>query len=135
MPQRLYLRLLLAKSVVCSRVTKFAAYFWRAIPEVRGKYETCRPDTSLRHPRPAVLLPKIRLCLDVFDFSPHFRKSVKPNVQKQWIRQRPPENSPLNAKTAYRRFPRTKPDVPSQGLITTITLRKNSGSVNPISPI
>ena len=28
-----------------------------------------------------------------------------------------PENSPLNAKTAFRRFTRTKPDVPSQGLI------------------
>ena len=27
------------------------------------------------------------------------------------------ENSPLNAKTAFRRFPRTKPDVPSLGLI------------------
>ena len=39
---------------------------------------------------------------------------------------------PLNAKTAFRRFPRTKPDVPSQGLITGVTLRENSKSVNPI---
>lgn len=44
----------------------------------------------------------------------------------------PSVNSPLNAKTAFRRFPRTKPDVPSQGLITTITLRENSGSVKPM---
>ena len=29
----------------------------------------------------------------------------------------PLEEQPLNAKTAFRRFPRTKPDVPSQGLI------------------
>lgn len=42
---------------------------------------------------------------------------------------------PLNAKTAFRRFPRTKPDVPSQGLITTFTLRENSGAVNPIPRI
>ena len=40
---------------------------------------------------------------------------------------------PLNAKTAFRRFPRTKPDVPSQGLITENTLRKNSETVNPIA--
>lgn len=39
-------------------------------------------------------------------------------------------NSPLNAKTAFRRFPRTKPDVPSQGLITVETLRNNPIPVN-----
>ena len=38
---------------------------------------------------------------------------------------------PLNAKTAFRRFPRTKPDVPSQGLLTTRTLRKSPIPVNP----
>ena len=43
----------------------------------------------------------------------------------------PLENSPLNAKTAFRRFPRAKPDVPSQGLITVGTLRKNPIPVNP----
>ena len=37
----------------------------------------------------------------------------------------PSVNSPLNAKTAFRRFPRTKPNVSSQGLITRITLREN----------
>ena len=42
---------------------------------------------------------------------------------------------PLNAKTAFRRFPRTKPDVPSQGLITAITLKENSGAINPIARI
>ena len=44
----------------------------------------------------------------------------------------PSVNSPLNTKTAFRRLPRTKPDVPSQGLITAITLRENPGSVNPV---
>lgn len=39
--------------------------------------------------------------------------------------QMPSVNSPLNAKTAFRRFPRTKPNVSSQGLITPITLREN----------
>lgn len=136
MPQHLYLRFLLAKSAVCSRVTEFAAYFWQAIPEVRGKYEIYRPDTSFRNPRPAVLLSKIRLCLEVFDFSRHFRKSVKTERPEAVDRQTPlGKQPPLNAKTAFRRFPRTKPDVPSQGLITSVTLRKNSGSVNPISPI
>ena len=38
----------------------------------------------------------------------------------------------LNAKTAYRRFPRTKPDVPSQGPITVAPSRKNPISVNPL---
>lgn len=41
-------------------------------------------------------------------------------------------NSPLNAKTAFRRFPRTKPDVPSQGLITAGTVRKSPVPVNPL---
>lgn len=39
-------------------------------------------------------------------------------------------NSPLNAKTAFRRFPRTKLDVPSQGLITVETLRNNPIPIN-----
>lgn len=95
MPQHLYLRFLLAKSAVCSRVTEFAAYFWQAIPEVRGKYEIYRPDTSFRNPRPAVLLSKIRLCLEVFDFSRTSGKALKPSVRKQWIAKRPSENSPL----------------------------------------
>lgn len=47
----------------------------------------------------------------------------------------PSVNNPLNAKTAFRRLPRTKPDIPSQGLITRLTLRENSGSVNPMPPI
>lgn len=95
MPQHLYLRFLLAKSAVCSRVTEFAAYFWQAIPEVRGKYEIYRPDTSFRNPRPAVLLSKIRLCLEVFDFSRHFRKTVKTERPEAVDRQTPSENSPL----------------------------------------
>lgn len=37
----------------------------------------------------------------------------------------PSVNSPLNAKTAFRRFSRTKPNVSSQGLILPITLKEN----------
>lgn len=39
MPQRFYLRFLCAKRTVCSWVPEFAAYFRRAVPEVRGKTE------------------------------------------------------------------------------------------------
>lgn len=35
MPQRLYLWFLCVKRAVCSEVPEFAAYFWRAVPEVR----------------------------------------------------------------------------------------------------
>ena len=47
MPQRLYLRFLCAKRAVCSGVPEFAAYFRRAIPEVRGKTEIDRPASVL----------------------------------------------------------------------------------------
>ena len=43
-PQRLYLRFLCAKRAVCSGIPEFAAYFRRAVPEVRGKTEIDRPD-------------------------------------------------------------------------------------------
>lgn len=42
------------------------------------------------------------------------------------------KEQPLNAKTAFRRLPRTKPDVPSQGLFTVATLRKSPILVNPL---
>lgn len=73
--QRVYLRFLYAKRAVCSGVPEFAAYFRRAISEVRGKTEISRPDPSFAATRPAVLLPKIGLCSEVSDFSPHFRKT------------------------------------------------------------
>lgn len=38
-----------------------------------GKNEICRPDPGFTHPRPAVLLPKIGLRSEDFDFSVHFR--------------------------------------------------------------
>ena len=44
--------------------------------------------------------------------------AATPSALKRKTRQIPLENNLLNAKTAYRRFPRTKPDVPSQGLFT-----------------
>lgn len=60
---------------VCSGVPEFAAYFRAAFPEVRGKTEITRPDPAFTLPRPAVLLAKIGLCSEVFDFSPHFRNT------------------------------------------------------------
>ena len=72
--QRFYLRFLYTKRAVCSGVSEFDAYFRAAIPEVRGKSEIRRPDPCFTLPRPAVLLQKIMLCLEVSDFSPHFRK-------------------------------------------------------------
>lgn len=124
MRQRFYLRLLCAKRAVCSKVPGFVAYFRQVIPEVRGKTEIRRPDPYYELLRPAVLLQKIRLCSAVFDFSPHFRKyAVKASVQKRRHDNLPSENSPLNAKTAFRRLPRTKPDVPSQGPFKASTLR------------
>lgn len=131
MPQRLYLRFLFAKRAVCSWVPEFAAYFRRAVPEVLGKTEIDRPDPGFTLPRPAVLLPKIGLCSVVSDFSPHFRKTRQRRASRSENRYEfRRQNSLLNAKTAYRRFPRTKPDVPSQGLITVETLRNNPTAVN-----
>ena len=108
MPQRLYLQFLCAKRAVCSGVPKFAAYFRVVIPEVRGKIEIGRPDPSFALPRPAVLLPKIGLCSEVFDFSPHFRKtrlcivsksvnrSIRDNIQLSRKRQRAVVGKPNN---------------------------------------
>lgn len=130
-PQRLYLRLLCAKRAVCSGVPEFAAYFRAAIPEVRGKTEIGRPDPGFALPRTAVLLPKNGLCSAISDFSPHFRKNAVNRAPESEKRaKRPRVSSPLNAKTAFRRFPRTKPDVPSRGLITVKTLRNNPIPVN-----
>lgn len=107
-PQRFYLRLLCAKRVACSGIPKFAAYFRAAIPEVRGKTEIGRPDPDFTLPRPAVLLPKVRLCSEVSDFSPHFRNTrhckacssnisgVRNNIQLSRKRQRAVAGKPNN---------------------------------------
>ena len=108
MPQRLYLRFLCVKRAVCSWVPDFAAYFRRAVPEVRGKIKIGRPDPGFAFPRPAVLLSKIRLCSEVSDFSPHFRKtrlcivsksvnrSIRDNIQLSRKRQRAVVGKPNN---------------------------------------
>ena len=132
MPQRFYLRFLYAKTAVCSRIPEFAAYFLRTIPKVREKTENCRPDPCFNLRRPAVWLPKIELCSEIFNFSPHFWKHGESECPKAETRQLPLEKQPLNTKTAFRRFPRTKPDVPSQGLFTVGTLRKSPVPVKPL---
>ena len=108
MLQCLYLRFLCTKRAVCSWVPEFAAYFRVVIPEVRGKIEIGRPDPSFALPRPAVLLPKIGLCSEVSDFSPHFRKtrlcivsksvnrSIRDNIQLSRKRQRAVVGKPNN---------------------------------------
>ena len=131
--QRLYLRFLYAKRAVCLGIPDFAAYFRRAVPEVLGKTEIDRPDPGFALPRPAVLLPEIRLCSAISDFSPHFRKTRQRRASRSENRYEfRRKNNLINAQTACRRFPRTKPDVPSQGLFTVGTLRKNPISVNPL---
>ena len=131
MPRRLYLRSLCAKRAVCSWVPEFAAYFRLAIPEVRGKTEIGRPDPGFALPRPAVLLPKIGLRSAISDFSPHFRKTRQRRASRSENRYEfRRKNNLLNAKTAFRRFPRTNPDIPSQGLITVETLRNNPMPIN-----
>lgn len=108
MPQRFYLRHLYAKRPVCSWIPEFAAYFRTAIPEVRFKTEIGRPDPGFTLPRPAVLLPKIRFCSEVFGFSPHFRNArpckacssnisgICDNIQLSQKRQRAVAGKPNN---------------------------------------
>lgn len=48
MPQRFYLRFLYAKRAVCSWVPEFAAYFRRAVPEVREKPRSTDQTPVLR---------------------------------------------------------------------------------------
>lgn len=75
---------------------------------------------------------KNRVALGGFRFFPALPYNVVNRAPESEKRvKHPSENSPLNAKTAFRRFPRTKPDVPSQGLITVGTLRKSPAPVNP----
>ena len=129
--QRLYLRFLCAKRALCSEVPEFAAHFRQTIPEVRGKTEIDQPDPGFIVPRPAVLLAKIELCSEVSDFFLALPENAATlSVLKRKPLRIPLRNSPLNAKTAFRRLLRTKPDVSSQGLITVGTLRKNPIPVN-----
>ena len=98
-----------------------------------GKTKIGRPDPCFTLPRPAVLLAKIGLCSEVSDFprtSEKTRYNRAPEREKR--AKRPSANSPLNAKTAYRRLPRTKPDIPSQGLIAARALRKGPAPVKPL---
>ena len=106
--QRFYLLLLYKNKAVCLGVSEFAAYFRQALSEVRGKTEVVRPDPSFKLPRPAVLLAKIGLCSEVFDFSPHFRNTwpykecssnisgICGTIQQQWKHQRAVAGKPDN---------------------------------------
>ena len=77
---------------------------------------------------------KNRVALGDFRFFPALtKKAMIPSALKQRPLRILLENNHLNAKTAFRRFPRTKPDVTSQGLITTRTLRKSPIPINHYS--
>lgn len=80
----------------------------RQKPEVRGKNRDRPTSLGLTLPRPAVLLPKIGLCSEVSDFSPHFRNtrpykacssnisSIRDNIQFSRKRQRAVVGKPNN---------------------------------------
>lgn len=92
---------------------------------------------SGENPRPAGQIPDLRPCdlrfnwqksgcvqqVSIFPALPKY--AVKTHCPEANSDKCPSETAPLNAKTAFRRFPRTKPNVSSQGLITPITLREN----------
>lgn len=107
MPQRLYLRFLCAKRPV--------ARGFRNLPHTSGgRFRKCgettigQPDPGFALPRPTVLLPKIELCSEVSDFSPHFRNmrpckacssyisGIRDNIQLSWKRQRAVAGKPNN---------------------------------------
>lgn len=102
------------------------------------RFRKCEVKPRSADQTPVLRFRDLRLCCQEsgcarrFPFFPHFRKTrqrrasrIENRYEFRW------KNNLLNAKTAYRRLPRTKPDVPSQGLLTTRTLRKSPITVNP----
>lgn len=130
MTQCVYLRFFYARKLLSSGVPKFVACFKQTFPEVRGIRD---PSTKPRlwASRPTVLLGKIGACSAVSDFPALPKYTMKPAVLKRKRDKYPLENSPFKRKTAFRRFLRTKPDAPSQGLHAIRTLRKSPIPVNP----
>ena len=131
MTQCIYLRFLYAKNR--------CAQGFQSLPHAGNKrFRKCgeKPrsvdQTAVLHLCPAVLLVKIGLRSEVSGFPVLPKTAIKTHCPKAKTRQIPFGNSLLNAKTAFRRFPRTKPDVPSQGLFTVGTLRKSPIPVNPL---
>ena len=96
------------KRALCSGVPEFAAYFRQALSEVRGETEIWGPGPGFTLSRPAVLLLKIRLHSEVFDFCPHFRNTrpckacpsnvsgICDNIQLSQKRQRAVAEKPNN---------------------------------------
>ena len=93
---------------MCSGIPEFAAYFRQALSKVRGKTEIWGPGPGFTLSRPAVLLLKIRLRSEVFDFCPHFRNTrpckacpsnisgICDNIQLSWKHQRAVVGKPNN---------------------------------------
>ena len=88
---------------------------FRNLPHTSGgRFRKCgettigQPDPGFALPRPTVLLPKIELCSEVSDFSPHFRNmrpckacssyisGIRDNIQLSWKRQRAVAGKPNN---------------------------------------
>ena len=116
MTQCIYLRFLYAKNR--------CAQGFQSLPHAGNKrFRKCgeKPrsvdQAAVLHLCPAVLLVKIGLRSEVSGFPVLPKTAIKNPLSQSENAQIPFGNSPLNAKTAFRRFLRTKPDVPSQGLI------------------
>lgn len=109
---------------------------WLSRPSTLKPYLACIRKCG-ENPRPAGQIPDLRPCDLRFNWQKSGcvqQVSIFPALPKYAVKNPLPRskfgqvsfgNSPLNAKTAFRRFPRTKPNVSSQGLITPITLREN----------
>ncbi len=111
---------------------------FRYLPHTSGRrFRKCGVKRRSRDQTPVLPFRNLRFCWQISGYARRFPifprtsgNAVKTSTRKRETRQRPRTNIPLNAKTAFRRFPRTKPDVPSQGLITVETLRNNPIPVN-----
>lgn len=64
-PQRFYLQFLCVKRAVCSWVPEFAAYFGRAVPEVRGKSRSADQN-------PVLCFRDLRFCCQISGYARRF---------------------------------------------------------------
>lgn len=106
-PQRLYLRFLCVKRAVCSWVPEFAAYFGRAVPEVRGKSRSADQN-------PVLCFRDLRFCFRKSGYAQRFpifpalpelmpqtesssySGSIRDNIQLSWKRQKAVGGNPDN---------------------------------------
>lgn len=122
-----------------TRKRRCARGFWN-LPHTSGRsIRKCGENQSIAGQTPVLSSADLRFCCRKTGCARQV--SIFPRTSKIHAKSECPEakrdkysseNSPLNAKTAYRRLPRTKPDIPSQGLITARALRKGPAPVKPL---